>query len=203
MINQSKLLILIAGFFAITLTQLSAQDALSIGPRAGVNISSVSNVDNSKSLSGLALGLTSTYSINQSTGLTLDILFSNQGFAVGEDEYKINYVQVPLYFDLFFGELGTAFRPKVYAGVAPHFLLKAKYNEEQVSKEQLNSFNFAVSGGLGFNLRMTNRVWLNTDLRAFLGLNDYRDKNFQTENKRAMSTVQFSLGLAYGLSKLD
>ncbi|HZV70336.1 MAG TPA: outer membrane beta-barrel protein [Saprospiraceae bacterium] len=201
MINQSKMLILIASFFAIT--QLSAQDKFSLGPRAGLNFSSISNVDNSKSLTGLAVGLTTTYSINETSGITVDLLYSGQGYKVGIDEYKITYLQIPIYFDLFFGELGQSFRPKAYVGLAPHVLLNAKYNEDKVSKDQLSAVNLALSGGLGFNLRVVNRVWLNTDLRAFLGLSDYRDKEFQTENKRAMSTVQFSLGLAYGISKYE
>ncbi|HZV70337.1 MAG TPA: porin family protein [Saprospiraceae bacterium] len=201
MLNQSKMLILIAGFFAITLTQLKAQDDFSLGPRVGLNFASVSHVEDSKSLIGLALGLTTTYSINESSGLTLDILYSGQGYKINDDDVKVNYLQIPLYFDIFFGDLGESFRPKVYVGVAPHFLLGAKVNDLDV-KDQFNSINFAVSGGLGFNARVASRIWLNTDLRAFLGLNDIRDKTIQVGDKVTASSVQFSLGLAYGLSKL-
>lgn len=198
----SKLKILVCAVSLFTAFQLSAQDALSIGPRVGVNFSTVSHVDNSKSLTGLAAGLTTTYSINESTGLTLDLLYSGQGYKLGNDDYKISYLQVPLYFDLFFGALGEGFRPKVYAGVAPQFLLNAKQNDTKLDKSLYNSINFAVSGGLGFNARVASRIWLNTDLRAFLGLNDLRDKSIQVGEKVTGSSVQFSLGLAYGISKV-
>jgi len=202
MINQSKMLMIIAAFFAMTFTQLNAQDDFSLGPRVGLNFASVSHVEDSKSLIGLALGLTTTYSINESSGLTLDILYSGQGYKVDDVDFKVNYLQIPLYFDLFFGDLGESFRPKVYVGVAPHLLLSAKSNDVDY-KEFYNSVNFALSGGLGFNARVASRIWLNTDLRAFLGLNDIRDKSIQAGDKVTASSIQFSLGLAYGLSKLD
>ncbi|MGB4849994.1 MAG: porin family protein [Saprospiraceae bacterium] len=200
MFSKLKILVLTACVFAMQ--QLSAQDALSIGPRVGVNFSTVSHVDNSKSLTGLALGLTSTYSINETAGLTLDLLYSGQGYKVANDEVKINYLQIPLYFDVFFGKLGEKIRPKVYVGIAPQFLLSSKSNGLD-SKDNYNPINLALTGGLGFNARVASRIWLNTDLRAFLGLNDIRAKSFQSGSKWTGSSIQFSLGLAYGLSKLD
>ncbi len=201
MFSKLKILVLAACVFAMY--QLNAQDALSIGPRVGVNFATVSHVDNSKSLTGLALGLTSTYSINETSGLTLDLLYSGQGYTVDNNDYKISYLQIPLYFDVFFGDLGEKFRPKVYVGIAPQFLLNAKVNDAKIDKSVYNSVNLAVSGGLGFNARVASRIWLNTDLRAFLGLNDLRAKEFQIGDKVTGSTIQFSLGLAYGISKLD
>ncbi len=197
MFKKGIILVFLSSLF--TVYQLNAQDKFSIGPRVGLNFSNVSNVDNSKSLTGLALGLTSTYSISEGSGITVDLLYSGEGYKLGDNELKISYLQIPIYFDLFFGALGDAFRPKVYIGVAPEFLLNAKINDVKQDKDQFNSVNFALSGGLGFNLRVASRIWLNTDLRAFLGLNDV-DK--QRADKHAISNIQFSLGLAYGISKL-
>jgi hypothetical protein len=183
--------------------QLNAQeDKFSIGPRLGVNFANVSNVENTKSLTGLAIGLTSTYSINETSGLTFDLLYSGEGYKSGDDELKLNYLQIPIYFDVFFGEQGESFRPKVYAGFVPGFLLNAKTNDTELDKDQFNGFNFAFSGGLGFNYRVGSRIWLNTDLRAYLGLSDIRDDAFQVGDKVANNNVQLSLGLAYGLSKI-
>jgi len=187
----------------MTVFQLRAQDDFSIGPRVGLNFSNVSNVDDSKSLTGLALGLTSTYSINESTGLTVDLLYSSEGYKLNDDEFKVRYLQLPIFFDVFFGDLGESFRPKVYAGLQPGFLLNAKQNDDEIDKDNFNSINFALGGGVGFNARMGSRIWLNTDLRAFLGLNDVRDKEFQVGDKIKNNDLQLSIGLAYGLSKLD
>ncbi len=181
-------------------TNAQMGDQTSIGPRIGVNFSNVSNIEGSKSLTGLVLGLTSTYSISEATGLTVDLLYSQEGYSLDDVDLRLNYLQLPIYFDLFFGELGDKFRPKVYAGVAPGFLLSAKNGDSKVDNDFFNSVNFAVSGGLGFNLRMSSRVWLNTDLRAFLGLNDIRDNVIGDKN--ANNNIQLSLGVAYGLSKI-
>lgn len=201
MFLKGKILVIISSLFIIG--QLNAQDdKFSIGPRVGVNFANVSNVENSKSLTGLAIGLTSTYSINETAGLTFDLLYSGEGYKSGNDEYKLNYLQIPIYFDVFLGEQGEQFRPKVYAGFVPGFLLNAKTNDTELNKDDFNGFNFAFSGGLGFNYRVGSRIWLNTDLRAYLGLTDIRDEALQIGDKRANNNVQLSLGLAYGLSKI-
>ena len=102
---------------------------------------------------------------------------------------------------MFFGDLGESFRPKVYAGFVPAFLLGAKVNDVKIDEDAFSSFNLGLGGGLGFNTRVANRVWLNADVRALLGLTDIRDGDV-VGDKVALRTVQPSLGLAYGLSKL-
>ena len=125
-----KGIILVCLASLLTIFKLNAQDDFSIGPRVGLNFSNVSNVDDSESLTGLALGLTSTYSITEAAGITVDLLGSWEGYSTGENDLKLTYVQVPIYFDIFFGDLGDAFRPKVYAGFVPGFLVNSRLNDE-------------------------------------------------------------------------
>lgn len=187
--------------FLVGLGLANAQvgDQTSIGPRVGVNFANVSNVDGSEALTGLVLGLTSTYSISESSGLTVDLLYSGEGYTLNGNDHHLNYLQIPILFDLFFGELGDKFRPKIYAGVTPGFLLNAKVNDNKV-EDFYNTFNLGLTGGLGFNLRVSSRIWLNTDLRGILGLSDIRQET--SGDKNANSNIQLSVGLAYGLSKL-
>jgi len=201
---HNKVVMLVVSMFLLGTGISNAQvgDQTSIGPRIGVNFSNVSNVEGSKSLTGLAIGLTSTYSISEATGLTVDLLYSGEGYTLDGNDLHLNYLQIPIYFDLFFGQLGDKFRPKVYAGFAPGFLLNVKNNDVKVDNDNFTSVNFALTGGLGFNYRLASRVWLNTDLRAFLGLNDIQKESFRTGDKNANNTVQLSLGVAYGLSKI-
>lgn len=196
-----KKLLFAAGLLLIGIGASNAQigDQTSLGPRVGVNFSNVSNVEGSESLSGLAIGLTSTYSINEKTGLTVDLLYSQEGYELNSNELRLSYLQIPIFFDLFFGELGEKFRPKVYAGIQPGFLLDSKNNGSDV-EDVFSGFNLAVGGGLGFNYRVGSRIWLNTDLRAALGLSDIREDVIG--DKVASSNIQLSLGLAYGLSKI-
>jgi len=198
MFKKGLILVCIASL--LSMYQLNAQvDDFSIGPRVGLNFSSISNIDNSKSLTGLAFGLTSTYSISESSGITVDLLASKEGYSVGDNEQKITYLQIPILFNVFFGDLGEAFRPKVYVGVVPGFLLGAKNNDVD-NKDDFNGFNLGLGGGLGFNARVASRIWLNADLRAYLGLSDVTEFDFGEKN--AISNIQPSIGLAYGLSKI-
>jgi hypothetical protein len=59
-----------------------------------------------------------------------------------------------------------------------------------------------LSGGLGFNARVASRIWLNADLRAYMGLSDVRNSDIVEGDKVALRNIQPSIGLAYGLSKI-
>lgn len=198
MFKKGIILVCLTGLLSVY--HLNAQDNFSFGPRVGLNFSNVSKVDNTKSLTGLAIGLTTTYSISETTGLTVDILGSHEGYSIGDNDFKSTYLQIPILFDVFFGELGSAFRPKVYVGVTPGFLLSAKVNDDKIEDlNGFNKFNLALTGGLGFNARVASRIWLNADLRAYLGMTDISDGG----DKNTISNIQPSIGLAYGLSRLD
>ena len=184
-------------------SQAQVKDRWSIGPRAGVNFANVTNVEESQSITGLVLGLGTTYSLNENSGLTLEALYSVEGYKAPFDEYRLRYLEVPLYFDYFFGKLGDRFRPKVYVGVAPSFFLSGTLNELNVNNDYYNKVLISFTGGLGFNYRLSNRIWLNTDLRSFIGLSDIRAKNFTEGDAVNPRIVQLSLGLMYGLTKLD
>lgn len=195
-------LTLLCTVFVLGFAHAQGKDRISIGPRGGINLANVTNIDESETITGLALGLTSTYSFNERTGLTLDVLYSVEGYQAPFETYKLRYLQVPIYFDFFFGQLGNRFRPKVYAGVAPAFFLGGTLNELDVNESYYNSFILHATGGLGFNYRIANRIWLNTDVRGFWGLSDIRDEDFVTGDAIQPRNVQLTLGLAYGLSKL-
>ena len=89
-----KKLLFAAGLLLIGIGASNAQigDQTSLGPRVGVNFSNVSNVEGSESLSGLAIGLTSTYSINEKTGLTVDLLYSQEGYELNSNELRLSYL---------------------------------------------------------------------------------------------------------------
>jgi hypothetical protein len=179
-----------------------SKDRISIGPRGGVNFSNVTNVDESQSVSSAVLGLTSTYSLAEHSGLTLDVLYSVEGYKAPFEKYKLRYLQVPFYINYFFGEVGKPFRPKIYVGISPAFHLGGTLNELDVNEPYYNDLVIHATGGLGFNYRVANRIWLNTDMRGFIGLSDMRSKNFKSGDSINPRTLQLSLGLAYGLAKL-
>ncbi|MCB0689557.1 MAG: porin family protein [Saprospiraceae bacterium] len=168
------------------------ENRFSIGPRLGANFSNT-NAEGTKNLTGLAAGITSTYSINERSGITVDLLYSGEGHKTGNLEVHRNYLKIPVLYNSFLGRLGESFRPKLYLGFAPGFLLNAEANNTDI-KNQNNSTTLDLVGGLGFNQRLANRIWLNADLRAFWGLNAI-GKTGDTKNR----TIQASMGVAYGI----
>jgi outer membrane protein W len=199
--KHNSVILLTLSFALISSIAIGQINNFSIGPRAGINIANVSNLNNSKVLVGPVVGVTSTYSFTETSGLTVDLLYSGEGYELANGtKVKTNYFQVPVYYDLFFGKLGEAFRPKVYIGLAPGFLLSGKSGGTDIS-DSFNNVVFSITGGLGFNYRISNKVWLNADARSYLGLSDIRDKALQTGDKVAGRNIQLSAGLAFGLNK--
>lgn len=181
---------LIFGYFT-SFSQL--ENRFSIGPRLGANFSNV-NSNDTKNLTGLVAGLTSTYSINEKSGITVDLLYSGEGHQRGNQEVERKYLKIPILYNTFWGKLGEAFRPKIYVGFAPGFLIEAEVNNIETTGEN-NPTVLDIVGGLGFNQRLGNRIWLNADLRAFWGITPIQDSNNSYKNR----TLQASLGIAYGL----
>ena len=174
------------------------QSNFSIVPRIGVNFSNVNNPDEAELLTGLVLGLTSTYSINQNSGISVDALYSGEGYEIVGAKVKMNYLRIPVFYNIFFGELGQALRPKVFLGPQVGFLLSAKVGESDI-KSEMNNFSFGLGAGLGFNYQLRDRVWLNTDLRSFFDLNKISDNAVNYPEDSKIRNIQLSVGVAYGL----
>lgn len=186
----------------MTLTgSLFAQKTLSLGPRLGLNFSSLvgDNAD-TDTQAGLVFGLTSTYSINEKTGLGVDLLYSREGAEskIGEVNTHLDYIRIPVTFQYFFRGWEDDFRPKLYAGIVPGILVNAEAGEEDI-KDQTNSFDVAGTVGLGFNYRLgngTRGIWLNTDLRYLRGFTSVSEVDqFDVFNQ----SLQLSVGVAFGL----
>lgn len=169
----------------------------SIGPRAGVNFSNVNHPDEAKVLTGFLAGVTSTYSINESSGITVDVLYSGEGFKIGKEEMNLNYLRIPVLYNVFFGQLGESFRPKVFAGPQAGFLLSAKAGGMDF-KNEIKNFAFGIGAGVGFNYQLRDRMWLNTDLRSFFDLTDTQKNRPASADKSFIRNIQLSVGVAWG-----
>ncbi len=199
---MKKLPVILSTLICLTLAgSLFAQKTLSLGPRIGFNSSSLVGDDaETDSQLGLVLGLTTTYSINEKTGLGVDVLYSREGAEskIGEVNTHLDYVRIPITFQYFFRGWEDDFRPKLYAGIVPGILVGAEVNEEDI-KDQTNSFDLAGTVGLGFNYRLgngTRGVWLNTDLRYLRGFTSVPEADeFDVFNQ----SLQLSVGVAFGL----
>ncbi len=177
---------------------LNAQN-LSLGPRVGVNFASLTDGSTStKSKLGLVAGITSTYSINEKSGVGVDLLYSVEGTEIGTNvDLNLNYLRLPIMYQYFFGQLGENFRPKAYIGAVPGLLLNAERGSTEVT-DNYKEFDIAATGGLGFHYRLSSKgVWLNADARYIRGLIDIDEGAPETYNQN----WQVSLGVSFGIAR--
>lgn len=166
----------------------------SIGPRVGVNFAKLTD-NASKSNALLVAGITSTYSISEHSGIGVDLLYSGEGAQGSNDnDLALNYIRLPVMFQYFFRDLGDDFRPKIFAGVAPGFLVNAERGEQEVI-DNYNKFDFGGTAGLGFHYRVARTTWLNTDVRYLRGFTQVTEATPDLYNQH----WQLSLGLSFGM----
>lgn len=187
---------------------LIAQEStnFSIGPRVGINFSTFTNTDEADFKPGLSAGITSTYSINERTGLTFDALYSQEGSQYDANattvKTNLDYIRLMLAFDVFFGDLGDRFRPKLYFGPTLGFLIDANTeirNQETDIMDNFKNTDFGLAAGLGFNYRVGSKQWLNVDARFQPGLTDIVENKPSGEDAVRNQTIQLSVGIAFGL----
>lgn len=197
--NNIKMSILLALMFILGSAQGQTEDRFSLGPRAGVLFPTIvgEDVTDSEVNTGYTFGLTTTYSIMQHTGITVDFLFTQEGAKTGGNELKLNYLRLPIYFNYFFNELGEVFRPKIYAGIVPGIMTQAEINDAEVV-ENFNTFDLGIGGGIGFNYQVAERTWLNVDVRYVRGLTNINEATNFTGNV-FNQYFQGSVGIAFGM----
>ncbi|HYG19121.1 MAG TPA: porin family protein, partial [Ohtaekwangia sp.] len=130
----------------------------SFGPEVGVNFSKYGNDADTDFRTGILLGLGLTYSIQNTYGVTGKILYSQKGAKFGEDEKQsLQYIEVPIVGRFFFNREGV-FRPNLFVGPSFAFLTGAASKDGDGDSEDIdnykdvfNTFDFGVTGGLGFN----------------------------------------------------
>ena len=119
--------------FALLLIQqpLLSQDWISVGPRVGLNYTNQAgdNIDPDYAF-GLVAGITSTFSIRERSGLTVELLYAEEGAeSLEEVELDLAYLRLPILYNIFFRDVGDTFRPKIYIGLQPGLLLEAEIDE--------------------------------------------------------------------------
>jgi hypothetical protein len=180
-----------------SLSVFAQKSYISVGPRVGVNFANtVGDGIETDGATGLVAGITSTISIREKTGLTIEALYSQEGSeGLLDTDNSLDYLRVPLFFNYFFRDLGETFRPKVYLGVAPGILLEADGN-----KDAYNTFDLGIGGGIGFNYQIAERTWINTDVRYLRGLTGIIDDDSLIGGQDIYNqNIQLSLGVAWGI----
>ena len=194
---------------------------LTVGPKAGVNITKLSNLDDIKSRGGFTAGGFLVYSFIQNFGVGLDAMYSMEGakyesdFGSGEDEVRLknkldlNYLRFNVPLTYFFRLKDDNFRPKIYAGPSLGLLLSAK-SKTEVMSDPSNSVvdekrtvtgdykgtDFGALVGTGFNYRLAETTWLNIDAAYHIGATDIPKEERDDPVKTRGFT--FTAGVGFG-----
>lgn len=172
---------------------------LTVGPKVGVNVSTLTNLEDLKAKSGLTAGGFLMYSFIEHFGVGVDLLYSREGARYvyqvtdGNDElrfqYKadLNYLRLNVPLTYFFCKQEHAVRPKIFAGPSLAFLLSAKNKSELISStensttvsegtttvtDNFKGTDFGALAGAGINFRLSDAIWLNLDAAYHIGATD-------------------------------
>ncbi|WP_259015797.1 porin family protein [Emticicia fluvialis] len=154
-----------------------AQTTLSWGPKVGVNFTTYNpKVETFDMLTGVNAGLFLNYAKNH-WGVMAEAAYSQMGTKVnnGSNLERLHYIQVPVSGVYYFGEYGDAVRPKLFIGPYVGFLASATDNNGKKLSNGMdvrNDVDFGGQVGAGFNFRIKNQVWLNSDVRYMHGFTD-------------------------------
>lgn len=223
---MKKILVLLL-LAAVTNVNAQSDSEFKFGPRVGVNLANLSDVDDSKIKTGLVAGGYLVYSFNERFGVSLDLLYSMEGAKfkstltlpgstqTSEQTTTLSYLRAPLLLNVFFGQLGNPIRPKIVLGPAVGFLLSVENESENrtnnggvitessttsTSKSGYNTIDFGAVAGAGVNIRLADRLWLDTDIRYYIGASELYEKSVGDVNPKNQH-LQLSIGIGIGLNR--
>lgn len=193
---MKKIFLSLAAVLAIG-TVAHAQQEVKFGPKAGVNFSNLSGLDNTDMKVGFHVGAVAEIKFNDKFSVQPELVYSSQGTKwssdlplVGKVETKINqdYINVPIMAKYYIVD-GFS----VEAGPQVGFLVKSEIkagDEKQDSKDAFKSVDFGLNFGLAYDLPMGAFV----NARYNLGLADIREN---TDGGDAIKNSVIQVGVGY------
>lgn len=171
---------------------------ITLQPKVGMNISTLTSDDAAKAKVGLVAGLEAEYGVAENFGITLGALYSMQGAKVKNSDWKYNmdYINIPILAQ-YYPVKGLAIK----AGVQFGFNVRAKISDGNNSisvkdfydalgiDSDKKSFDFAIPVGLSYEYAS-----FVLDARYNIGLSK-AFKNFDDKN----SVIQITLGYKFAL----
>jgi hypothetical protein len=189
------------GSFLIFFGFSNAQVELWLGPKAGVNIANISDLD-SKSLTGIYAGAAFSVKFNERYALQPELGFSMQGANDVEgsgENIKLDYFTVGVINKLYLVEgfhilAGPEFNFKINDTFSDWYDYNWDDDEDYYygDDNDVQPFDFAIVAGLGYDLPMG----LSFEARYKQGLLDVNDF-FNLDDDKSSKNQVFQFGLAY------
>lgn len=138
-----KKYLLLALLFTAGLTNMNAQ---SFGIKGGLNFSNLQgdDADGFKGLTSFHVGAVAELKIFQNLALQPELLFSTQGAEINDEQYKLNYLTLPVMAKFYLNDALS-----VQAG--PTFGVLVSETDNVVANDS-NTFDFGLAGGLEYKI---------------------------------------------------
>lgn len=189
-----KKLMIMAAFMvaAVTANAQGEVGSLTIQPKIGMNLATMTKMDDTKILVGMAGGIEAEYVVANKFSVALGALYSKQGCAFDTDidyaHYSMDYLNIPIVANYYIIP-GLAIK----AGIQPSFLMGAKYkikedgySDSRDIKDNCKTFDLAIPLGASYEYK-------NFVFDARYNLNVLK-VNKGGDDKIRNSVIQFTLG---------
>lgn len=188
------------------------EGTISLGLRGGLNTSNFAGnvggaAGENRFKAGINFGAFGIYSIQENWGVTVEVNYSPKGTVTSQfakSNIKLNYLDIPIYINYFFGQGGDRLRTKVFLGPYVDFLMTAKQNLGGVEvdvKDRYNNLDLGLllGAGLHYKISESGENWLILDIRYGIGFSDIAKPGLGTSNitNRALS---FNLGISFPIN---
>ncbi|TAF34626.1 MAG: PorT family protein [Cytophagales bacterium] len=198
--------------------QAQEKNTLSIGLTVGPNISLLTGQgagNNYTPRLGFVGGALLNYSVSNSIGLGAELTYANKGgnfrnnvtIADIRVSQRINYIDVPIYMNYFFGE-GES-RPKLFFGANLSLLTSAKivtkntstdFKDTEDNSEGFRSTDAAFLIGAGWHKRVGEGIWLILDARLSHSLSSIVAINPAVQNDVRNTTLSLRAAITMPLN---
>ncbi len=190
----------VLAFVATTCISNAQSNKLKFGVKAGLNLSNIAqdfkdseDEDDTKTLTGLAFGVTAEYELKENLAFQSGLMFSRKGYKMEgsdegekyEDKYKISWLEVPMNFVYKMNDF------QVYAGPYMAFGLSGKWESEYTYDGETESYDGDIDFGNDSSEEKDDEGMVRgLDYGLNLGL------GYQTGN------LLFNAGYSFGLANL-
>lgn len=163
---------------------------ISVAPVVGINLANLTKLDDTKMKFGIAAGAVAEYGVSEKFGVSLGLIYSQQGckFDKGDGKLNMDYLNIPILAQYYVID-GLALK----AGIQPAALVsaKAKNGGSTSIKEYCNKFDVAIPVGVSYEYKN-----FLIDARYNIGLTKTFKKTY-TDEKSNNSVFQFTVGYKF------
>lgn len=193
---MKKLFLLVV--WVVAAFTLRAQE-ITIGPKVGMNVTNISNINDSKNKVSIHVGAFAEWKVNDFFAIQPELIYSRQGFRYKEDGTKVknrvNYLNIPVLAKLYVLEdLSVDLGPQLGLALNGKSVSKDNGDTHKYKNKDLNTVEVSWAIGLSYDL---DRLMFSA--RYNIGLSNVMDKNKSWDQSNNKNHVfQLSVGYRFG-----